>query len=374
MKDKIAFICVGQAAGNIGELFADAGYNVFAINTSREDLSTLKSIPHSWHIPEGLGYAKDRQKAKEVFEKNFDLMVQQINNFVKQPIVYFIFSAGGGTGSGISPWAMDILINDVFIEEDEDGNAYPTKSVGAITILAADSESPKARENSYTCLAEISQIENLKNLFIIDNSKMSGYSAINRRFFELFTAVLEIPEKCKNKDGNIDQSEIIKVFSTPGVSYIAKVTGNKFSTKDLIDRIKGGIFADMNESPEDRTVQYVLSSTVKPLDYEMITSEFGQFVDEFHTFNESTNILMLTGMPFPIDKLSKMKDRLQIDSKGLNEKRSRASKFAKLDAGLNLFTSEPQVKHKTVEQADDSTPGKRMSSKREELLASIRKR
>lgn len=42
MKDKIAFIAVGQAGGNIGQLFESMGYTVLYINTSREDLETLE--------------------------------------------------------------------------------------------------------------------------------------------------------------------------------------------------------------------------------------------------------------------------------------------------------------------------------------------
>lgn len=43
MKDKIAFIAVGQAGGNIGQLFESMGYTVLYINTSREDLETLEN-------------------------------------------------------------------------------------------------------------------------------------------------------------------------------------------------------------------------------------------------------------------------------------------------------------------------------------------
>ena len=41
MKDKIAFIAVGQAVGNICLLLEIMGYTVLYINTSREDLDTL---------------------------------------------------------------------------------------------------------------------------------------------------------------------------------------------------------------------------------------------------------------------------------------------------------------------------------------------
>ncbi len=39
MKNKIAFVAVGQAGGNIGQLFEDRGFNVLYINTSRKTLT-----------------------------------------------------------------------------------------------------------------------------------------------------------------------------------------------------------------------------------------------------------------------------------------------------------------------------------------------
>lgn len=43
MKNKIGFIAVGQAGGNIGQQFEKRGYPVLYINTSQEDLDTLKN-------------------------------------------------------------------------------------------------------------------------------------------------------------------------------------------------------------------------------------------------------------------------------------------------------------------------------------------
>ena len=50
MKNKIAFIAVGQAGGNIGQLFERRGYTVLYINTSQEDLDTLEKAKFKYHI------------------------------------------------------------------------------------------------------------------------------------------------------------------------------------------------------------------------------------------------------------------------------------------------------------------------------------
>ena len=41
MKKKISFIAVGQAGGNIGQLFEGKGFPVLYVNTSQEDLDKI---------------------------------------------------------------------------------------------------------------------------------------------------------------------------------------------------------------------------------------------------------------------------------------------------------------------------------------------
>ena len=53
MKNKIAFVAVGQAGGNIGQLFEDRGFNVLYINTSQEDLDTLEHGVENSYTAEG---------------------------------------------------------------------------------------------------------------------------------------------------------------------------------------------------------------------------------------------------------------------------------------------------------------------------------
>lgn len=369
MKNRIAFICVGQAAGNIGELFAERGYNTFAINTSKEDISTLRKVQHSYHIPGGLGCSKDRAAAKAMLADCFDLIVDQIKSYVKEDIIYFIFSAGGGTGSGFSPWFIDILINDVFVEPDpdEEGETIRTKKVGVITILAAETESPQARENTYNCISELNEIDGLCNIFLIDNDKQKDLGAVNRIFVDLFDSMLMIPEKHKSKNGNIDVSEIVKGFTTPGVSVIAKVSG-KADTNAIIERARHNLFAEMDNDPERKALSYVLSSTVAPLDYSMIIAEFGQYVDEFHTFNQDVNLVMLTGLSFPEKRIQKIESHLMKDAASISE-RNKCRQPANLKTDLNLLGS--AVKASTPKK---TTTEEKKSSRKSELLSRIKRK
>ena len=83
MKNKIAFVAVGQAGGNIGQLFEQKGYNVLYINTSQEDLDTLEKAKFKYHIPNGEGCNKDRRKAKQLVIDDFDQIAAEIDSMIK---------------------------------------------------------------------------------------------------------------------------------------------------------------------------------------------------------------------------------------------------------------------------------------------------
>ena len=375
MKDKIGFVCVGQAAGNIGDLLAEKGYDVFAINTSQEDIATLKFVKHTYHIPGGLGCSKDRDTAKKKLAECLDDITNQLDTYITEDIIYFIFSAGGGTGSGFSPYFIDILINDVFVEEDEDGELYPTKTIGVITILPADKESPQARENGYNCIKEISEIDGLANVFILDNEGQPKLEAVNKIFVDYLDSVLMIPSRHKSTKGNVDISEIKKGFSTPGISIIARVNSSKATMSDIVNRLKNNVFAQQDLDTDKKAMSYVISSTVNPLDYKTIVAEFGQYVDEFHTFNQDTNIVMLTGLPYPTVRIKGIEERLIKDAQELKNRAARIEDTGIKDE-LNLLGSAkaaPKRRKPVATATTENAPAKKVS-RRDQLLAKMNKR
>lgn len=109
IRSDVGFVCIGQAAGNIGLLFEEKGYNVLYINTSSEDLALLKNAKHVYHVPNGEGCAKDRDKAKYHLANDIDHLLDLIETKVPQKNVFVVFASGGGTGSGISPYLLNIL-------------------------------------------------------------------------------------------------------------------------------------------------------------------------------------------------------------------------------------------------------------------------
>ena len=144
MKNKIAFVAVGQAGGNIGQLFEDRGFNVLYINTSQEDLDTLEHAKYKYHIPGGEGCNKNRRKAKQLVIDDFDRIAAEIETKIKADLTFVIFASGGGTGSGAGPMLIDLLIDE-------------GRAIGAITIVPGQNESVKAHINSYDCFSELTE-------------------------------------------------------------------------------------------------------------------------------------------------------------------------------------------------------------------------
>ena len=217
----MAFVCIGQAAGNIGLLFEEKGYNVLYINTSSEDLALLKNAKHVYHVPNGEGCAKDRDKAKYHLANDIDHLLDLIETKVPQKNVFVVFASGGGTGSGISPYLLNILVEKFSTDEDGELSANPAKLFSAITILPSDSEPLQPAINSYSCCKEILDIENLGTVFFIDNNSMEDKMKINKVFVSELDTVLSIPALHKSVKGNVDKAEIKKViFETHGMGKI----------------------------------------------------------------------------------------------------------------------------------------------------------
>lgn len=313
MKSDIGFVCIGQAGGNIGNLFDDLGFNVLYINTSKEDLDTLKHPTHVYHIPGGEGCYKNRVEAKKVLAKEVDSLIDKIKSqFAENEFIGVIFGTGGGTGSGMSPFLIDILVNDEFFDENDN----PTHTVFTVPILPDLKEAPLARLNSYECFSELNNIQNLGACYPINNAKPDSVTmdygkyklSLNKKFVNAFTSFIEIPEKHKSEFGVIDKAEIKEMLRTPGMQIIS-VTHRKTPIGAIIEDLEhSSLFAPVDSDVNKRKLKYVASSTIEPLNMEKIIQAFGHYIDEYHTFNQENNIVVLAGLRMPFDTLKKIEE------------------------------------------------------------------
>ena len=226
MKKKIGFVAIGQAGGNIGKLFEDKGFSVLYLNTSQEDLQTLKNAKYTYHIAGGEGCNKDRAKAKRLVMEDFDNISKEIYEKMDVSMIYVVFAAGGGTGSGCGPMLIDLLLGDIAAGESK------VESVGAITVIPSEKESPKTQINCYECFEELTAISSIASVMIIDNSK-GDKLILNQHLVNVFYNFIEIPNRHKDERGNIDRAEIEETLKSKGMLIVTEIIGF-FQVFDII--------------------------------------------------------------------------------------------------------------------------------------------
>lgn len=323
MKDKIAFVAIGQAGGNIGQLFEERGFSVLYLNTSEEDLSTLEDAKFKYHITGGEGCNKDRRKAKQLAIDDYDSIATEMDAKIKADIIFVVFANGGGTGSGAGPMLCDLLIDD-------------GKTVGAVTVLPALDESIKSHVNAYECFSELTKIDGLSACFILDNENGNKLD-LNKEFVEDFTAFVEIPDKIQSVEGNIDKAEIQETLKAHGMAVVLQSSPD---SADVIKKIQSNVFAPIEP---DRVVKYITAAMSSEARMADIEKALGVPVDTFQTLSSGT-VLCASGLSFPQTRLDLIYERI-------DENRETIKKNLKATHALTMkedidFLSEPRASEK----------------------------
>ncbi len=333
MKDKIGIIAVGQAGGNIGQLFEESGYSVLYLNTSQEDLDTLKNAKHKYHITGGEGCNKDRNKAKQLVIYDFDNIAEQIDEVLKCEILFVVFAAGGGTGSGAGPMLMDLLL---------DGSS---RFVGAVTVLPAQTESIKAQINAYECFAELVQIEASAAVFVIDNNNGEKMQ-LNPQFVNSFNGFVDIPEKYRSDRGNIDTAEVMEALKAHGMAVVMQYGNSKMA--DILSSLNKTIYAQIEP---DKRIKYITGAFDESVtNFIDLQKTVGIPVDIFRAYSGKDKAhLLLSGLSYP-------KTRLDVIHEYVSENKERIMNnlnagTIRLDSDIN-FLSAPAapVQSKTGKQ------------------------
>lgn len=282
LKERFLFVGVGQAGGNIANELEKRGFYAAYINTSSEDLSTLETNPqNTFHVPTTSGCSKNKEKSRLYVKKHHDGMLNHIRrNFPNQDIVFFVFSSSGGTGAGIAPVLLDILSS-----EDE------SKKYGAVMVMPHERESIKCLENALFTYSELTEIENLRSVFLIDNAKGDKLE-LNKSFARLFDKF--VVSNNPNARGNIDADEIETLFTSKGVSTILPVCEAADGTLSLQDNV----LIDYNMGCGNVGL-YCVDEHIKEEIIDLVNEEFGTPDDYFIGYSDKTNMVMVTEMNYP---------------------------------------------------------------------------
>ena len=293
MKKTIGFLGIGQAGSNIALGFERLGYNVAYLNTSKEDLDSLKYAKHKIHIKGGEGASKNRNAVLQLAAESIDDILNDVTSILTQQFIMVIFSTGGGTGSGLGPAIASYL-------------ASIQRKVIIAAILPSDSESPRTCENAYNTCVDISGLQGIGATFLLDNSNIEDKFALNDIFVKDIDSLLNL-NNC-SKYGNIDKSEVKTMLSTHGLAVITRQSKAKSTASFIIDGLQHNIYAKI----EDKSPVLIgISTTNRSLNMDDIYLETGYPYDDFRGISNTNTLCIACGYALPMKRLEVLKNRAQ---------------------------------------------------------------
>lgn len=285
-KNDVLFVGVGQAGGNlVSDLMKrDRRYKGLFINTCHNDFVALDNATDKYIIANADGTGKNRKLAKQYARNDILSIVDEIKKYPMAKVIYFVFSTGGGSGSGITPVLMDVMKNRIKIK----------KKICGIIMMPSIYKSIQAQNNGIECWNELMQNNCFDSLLVLDNSKAKGKnseSQINESFCDLFDNFMEM--STPHKDGVIDTHEIEILGTTKGLTFIYELENSQEHTKiKLAKAMANNVFGDY----QGKYCQYIGISSIKgQVEEDIIISEFNGVKDNFITYNDKKNLVVLGG-------------------------------------------------------------------------------
>lgn len=289
MKERVGFIGIGQAGGNITSGFNNLGYSCIAINSSKEDLAVV-DIENKLLIPNANGCNHDRDKSKVYIKRFYKEVIDVCKNIFKDvDVVYTVYSAGGGTGSGAGPLITELL-----------SNVFLGKVIGSICIIPDLNEPIKIQINAYKCLVELSSIDSMGGVFVIDNTGWDKLE-INKEVIYLLDNLFKITDHVSIK-GNIDEADIYEFLKLRGCVDIARI--NKDVEMHKVFPVR----------ETDGKAVYNLISMSKNKSLEELKGLYTNSYDLFLNYNDTEETLIaVNGLSFYKSRIDMIKDKIELN-------------------------------------------------------------
>jgi cell division GTPase FtsZ len=313
----LGIIGLGQAGGTIADLFSEQGFLSMVINYSEKDLESLDHTDLKLHLVGSEGVGRERSKATELMQQNWETAVSFIRNNVSQSsiqMILVVFATGGGSGSGIAPVMCELLANE-----------FENKVIVACPILPDTAESTKAQINTLECLQELSQLDIC--ILPIDNakrktgSKSQLYRSVNGAFVKAMITLVEHTEM-NSKYGNMDTNDLLNQFSTKGFAHIAHTDISKINnsikltketvTEQIIQSWQQSIFTQPSLEKIHK-FGIIFNGQECLMNYLDIPSYCNQFknlplttFEGYYNNRKGDIYTILTGLQFDTDRLSEI--------------------------------------------------------------------
>lgn len=350
--NSLGIIGAGSCGNQQALLAGKENMPVLAINSASIDLDDIMNDPEAQDyctvikIGDTEGCGKNRKLAKKLLKQDVKEVLEATEIvFGKEEIKTVIVtgSTNSGTGSGLIALLADIL-----------RSVYPDMTIITMPILPCD-KTPRSLANSIECMKEIIEL-NIPYI-PIDNSKCKGKSI--KEIYDRVNQDILYNFKIINGDfirpssyGNMDEQDRKRLFSTPGMMRISKVSGLKNNLEEsigslIVDSIKQNFGADLKGDKVIKRMGVIYTVTEEMLQkidntYEEVIDYIGTPIEIFEHINivedekECSIITILAGLSAPDDRLEEMSQivmRAQNDVSKFNE--SKVSEYNKSLAWLN---------------------------------------
>lgn len=339
LENDVAVIGIGGAGTNIAFCFEKLGYPTIHINSSTQDESAISGAKNIRHLKGFNGCAGNRQLAEKALSENMDVVDEIIN--MKESVIYIIFSSSGGTGSGVAPALIEMLVEET------------DKTICCIVVLPDKTEDYDFHVNSYKCCQELLNIEGMGSVMFLDNNADKKQN-INKYCANMLHAFLT--NNSVSEHGNVDEQEKRTMIATPG-NFVLSVLGNdKVSETSIIERLTtNNIFAPIQK---DGRCEYVgiINASNKGVKKEEIIKLVGTPRRTFEGYGSDKAITVISGLSFPFDHLNSIK----VIAKQKHDERQSAIKAAPVTTLEDIdFGEETVLKTVEVEKKESKKPSRR---------------
>lgn len=239
LRKSIIFIGVGLCGCRQVKELMDRGFEGFLINTSETDFQLLGSDiseKRKYKIPDADGVDKKREKAFEIFGNRIDeISTYVLRDHSSFQHYVFVFSLGGGSGSGGAP-ALAEHFGYTFEAEGMD------KTVSIMGTNPDEKDGLEALYNAKDCMSFIeNHCSHITSKIYLDNSTMKDKFAINTQIADLIGGLMSLPKvneevdiKTLERNGmkQSDGEEALALWRTKGCINMAIINPNKPQAKD----------------------------------------------------------------------------------------------------------------------------------------------
>lgn len=362
----VGVIGIGNCGNQVARLaFTEANCDVYALNTSEDDLATLPDAIPRRCIGNAEGSGKDRKLAQKYLKESIMevLREEEFGKFMaEKDMIFIVSSTGGGSGSGAAPILHEAIRSAFKTPEGE----LPLNII-LIGVLPRLAEGESTQANMLAYMHELYDVVDRPTYMIYDNNNFSKESApkvlemVNREIVEDIK-VLRGQYNNQTIYDSMDPKDMKICLLGPGrvvVATIQDIKEKDLDDKDIedliIEKLKKSAHAELQRDGIIANTGLITNLSQKlSAGFDTHLGKVREFVGEpgeefLHTCINGKDFpnnvsLILTGLSKISDRIDKTRERLDEIAKKKSAQEERGVEISSeeleaLDSHRNRRTS-----------------------------------